>query len=152
MCEPNQLHLVAAKHILRYLRGTIKYGLVYKDVDLNLHGYIDSDCAGNIVDKKRTSGCCFSLGSAMISWFYRKQSSVARSCTEAEYIAASMGAREAIWLRKLLVGLFRKPLKPTIIHYDNQSCIKLFLNPVFHNRSKHIEIPYHYIRDMMGKM
>ena len=62
-----------------------------------------------------------------------------------------MGAREAVWLRKLLFGLFGKPLKPTMIHCDNQSCIKLSENPVFHNRSKHIETPYHYIRDMVGR-
>ena len=62
-----------------------------------------------------------------------------------------MGAREAVWLRKLLFGLFGKPLPPTTIYCDTQSCIKLSLNPVFHNRSKHIEIPYHYVRDMVEK-
>ena len=62
-----------------------------------------------------------------------------------------MGAREAVWLRKLLVGLFGEPLNPTIIHCDNQSCIKLSVNPVFHDRSKHIEIPYHYVRDMVER-
>ena len=62
-----------------------------------------------------------------------------------------MGAREAVWLRKLLVDLFKKPLKPTIIHYDNESCIKLLTNPIFHKWSKHIEIPFHYIRDMVDR-
>lgn len=62
-----------------------------------------------------------------------------------------MGAHEAVWLRKLLVGLFGKPLKPTVIHCDNQSCIKLSVNLVFHNRSKHIEISYHYVRDMVDR-
>ncbi|XP_059068493.1 uncharacterized mitochondrial protein AtMg00810-like [Cryptomeria japonica] len=83
MCEPKQLHIVAPKHILRYLRGTIGYGLKYKEVDLNLYGYTNSDWAGSVVDRKSTSRCCFSLGSAMISWFSRKQSSVAQSSTEA---------------------------------------------------------------------
>ena len=87
----------------------------------------------------------------MISWFSRIHPVVALSSTEAEHVAASMGTREVVWLRKLLFGLFGKPLNPTIIHYDNQSCIKLSTNPVFHNRSKHIEIPYHYIRDMVGR-
>jgi hypothetical protein len=118
---------------------------------LKLKGYTDSDWAGNSEDHKSTSGCCFTLGSAMISWFSRKQSSVAQSSTEAEYIAASMGAREAVWLRKLLFGLFGKPLPPTTIYCDNQSCIKLSLNPVFHNRSKHIETPYHYVRNMVER-
>lgn len=139
MCEPKQVHLVATKHILRYLRSTIEYGLKYTNVELNLSGYIDSDWARNSLDRKSTSGCCFTLGSTMISWFNSKQLSVAQSSTEVEYIAASMGAREAISLRKLLVGLFGKHLPPTI-YCDNQSCIKLSLNPLFHNRSKHIEI------------
>ena len=93
---------MAAKHILGYLSGTIGYGLKYSKTKLNLKGYTDSDWAGNSENRKSTSGCCFTLGSAKISWFSRKQTSVAQSSTEAEYIATSMGAREAIWLRKLL--------------------------------------------------
>lgn len=133
MCEPKKIHLMAAKHILRYLRGTIGLGLKYENVEIQLEGYSDSDWAGSTTDRKSTTGCCFSLGSAMISWFSRKQSAVAQSSTEAEYMAASMGAREAVWLRKLLFGLFGKTLNSTIIHCDNQSCIKLSVNPIFHN-------------------
>ena len=151
MCKPKQTHLVAAKHILRYLNGTIGYGLKYTKNELNLRGYIDSDWAGNLENRKSTSGCCFTLGSTMISQFSRKQSLVVESSTEVEYIAASMGAREVVWLRKILFGLFGKPLPPTTIYCDNQSCIKLYLNLVFHNISKHIEIPYHYVRDMVEK-
>jgi hypothetical protein len=109
----------------------------------------DSDWMGSVVDRKSTSGYCFSLGSAMISWSSRKQGSVAQSTAEAEYIAASTTSREAVWLRKLLSDLFRTELEPTVIHCDNQSCIKLTENPVFHDRSKHIEMRYHYIRDMI---
>ena len=87
----------------------------------------------------------------MISWICKKQASVAQSSIEAEYIAAAMGAREGVWLRKLLSDLFCEPMKPTTIHCDNQSCIKLFVNPVFHDRSKLIEILYHYVRDMVEK-
>ena len=72
----------------------------------------------------------------MISWIYKKQVSVAQSSIEAEYIAAAMAAREAVWLHKLLSNLFGEPMKPTNIHCDNQSCIKLFVNQVFHDRSK----------------
>ena len=82
----------------------------------------------------------------MISWICRKQSLVAQSSTEAEYIAVAMASREAVWLRKLLVGLFGQAMNPTIIHCDNQSSIKLSVNPVFHDKSKHTEIPYHYVR------
>jgi hypothetical protein len=76
---------------------------------------------------------------------------VAPSSTEAEYIAVSLASCEAIWLRKLLVGLFGQELEPTVIHCDNQRCIKLSKNPVFHDRSKHIEIWYHFIRDRVQK-
>eukprot|EP00253_Pinus_taeda_P030469 PITA_30469 len=95
--------------------------------------------------RKSTSGCCFGLGSAIVSWFSRKQQSVALSSAEAEYMAASLASCEAIWLRKMLFGLFRQSLRPSVIYCDNQSCIKLTENPVFHHRSKHIRIKYHFI-------
>eukprot|EP00253_Pinus_taeda_P024614 PITA_24614 len=101
--------------------------------------------------RKSTSGCCFGLGSAVVSWFSRKQQSVALSSAEAEYMAASLASCEAIWLRKMLFGLFGQPLRPSVIYYDNQSCIKLTENPVFHDRSKHIGIKYHFIRDYVQK-
>jgi hypothetical protein len=78
----------------------------------------------------------------------RKSTSVALSTSEAEYIAASVARNEAVWLRKLLAGIFDLELEPTLIHCDNQSCVKLTENPVFHDKSKHIEIKYHYIGDM----
>jgi hypothetical protein len=150
MSQPRQTHWIAAKHVLRYLRGTVGYGLRYaSSVDLSLQGYVD--WAGSTVDRKSTSGCCFTLGSAMVSWCSRKQSSVALSTAEAEYIALSVAVREAVWLRKLLTDLFDHEMDPIIIHCDNQSCVKLSENPVFHDRSKHIEIKYHYIRDMVQR-
>jgi hypothetical protein len=88
MVEPRHVHLIVAKHILRYLKGTIDYGLRYtSDQEISLHGYTDSDWAGSVADRKSTSRCCFSLGSTVIAWFNRKQISVALSKTEAEYIA-----------------------------------------------------------------
>jgi hypothetical protein len=84
LVEPRRVHLVAAKHVMRYLKGTIDYGLNYDgDHDFTLSGYIDVDWAGSVSDRKSTSGCCFSLGSTMISWQSRKQSSIALSTTEA---------------------------------------------------------------------
>ena len=85
----------------------------------------------------------------MVSWCSRKQSSVALRTAEAEYISLSVVVREVVWLRKLLIDLFDYEMDPTTIHCDNQSCVKLSENPVFHERSKHIEIKYHYIRDMV---
>ena len=86
-----------------------------------------------------------------ISQFSRKQKSIALSSTEAEYMAASQASCEALWLRKLMVDLFDQELRPTVIHCDNQSCIRLSENPVFHDRSKHIEIRYHFIRDYVQR-
>eukprot|EP00253_Pinus_taeda_P001835 PITA_01835 len=115
MCELRKVHWVAAKHILRYLQGSVDYGLDYRQGDgVRLVGYTDSDWAGCASDRKRTSGCCFGLGSAVVSWFSRKQQSVALSSAEA-------------------------------------NCIKLTENPVFHDRSKHIGIRYHFIRDYVQK-
>ena len=87
----------------------------------------------------------------MISWLSRKQSDIALSTAEAEYIAACTACCEAIWIRKLLAGLFDLRLDETTILCDNQSCIKLSENPVFHDKSKHIEIKYHFIHDMVMK-
>ena len=116
---------------------------------MRLHGYSDVDWAGSVVDRKSTSGCCFSLGSASISWMSRKQKSVALSTAEAEYIVASMASCGAVWLRKLFSELFGHVLDTTMIFYNNQSGIRLFDNLVFHDRSKHIDIRYHFIWDMV---
>jgi hypothetical protein len=101
------------------------------------------------MDRKSNSRYCFNLGSAMISWSSRKQGSIAQSTTKAEYIATSDASEEAIWLRKLVSGLFGDKLETTVVHCDNQSCIKLTENQIFHDRSKHIDMRYHYIRDLL---
>jgi hypothetical protein len=99
LVEPRRVHLVAAKHVMRYLKGTIDYGLSYDgDHDFTLSGYTDAYWAGSVYDRKNTSGCCFSLVSAMISWKSRKQCSISLSTTEEEYIAACSANCEAIWL------------------------------------------------------
>jgi hypothetical protein len=87
----------------------------------------------------------------MISWSSRKQGSIAQSTTEAEYIDANFASREAVWLRKLLLDLFSAELEPTVIYCDNHSCIELSENSVFHGKSKHNEMRYHYVRDMVQK-
>jgi hypothetical protein len=121
MSQPRQTHWIATMHVLRYLRGTVGYGLRYaSDVDMRLEGYVDADRAGSVVDRKSTSSCCFTLGFAMVSWCSRKQSSVALSIAEAEYIALCVAVREAVWLRKLLADLFGDEMDSTIIHCDNQ--------------------------------
>ena len=97
MIEPRERHWVAGKHILRYLRGTIAYGLKYTSSGgVMLHGYADSDWAGSPVDRKSTSEYCFSLGSTMISWSRWKLGSIVHSTTEAEYIAVSDARKDAV--------------------------------------------------------
>jgi hypothetical protein len=101
--EPRYEHWIATKHVLRYLHGTVSYGLKYvSNDDVKLQGYTYFDWAGSVDDKKSTSGCCFSLGSTMVSWISRKQTSVALNTTKAEYIATSLASCEAVWLQKLL--------------------------------------------------
>jgi hypothetical protein len=98
MVELRQEHWVATQHVLRYLRGTMEYGLRYLgDGEMKLQGYTDSNWASSAADRKSTLGCCFSLGSAMISQFSKKQTSMALSSAEAEYMAASTASCEAIW-------------------------------------------------------
>ena len=139
--KPQHIHWVAAKHVLRYLQGTIAYGPRYTSSSgAKLLGYADSYWCGSVVDRKNTSGYWFRMGSTIIFW---------SSATKAEYIASSDACREVLWLGKLLADLFGEKLDPTVIHCDIQSCINLLENPVFHDRSKHIEMKYHFIRDMV---
>jgi hypothetical protein len=152
MEHPKQVHLVTAKHVIRYLKGTLDYGIKYViDHEFGLYGYSDSDWVGNILDRKSTSAYCFNIGSSMVSWSNRKKSCVALSMVEVEYVVACATCREAVWLRKLMYGLFGLKLEATCIWCDNQSCMRFSENLVFHDRSKHIEIKYHYIRDMVHR-
>jgi len=99
LVQPRWVHLIVAKHVMRYLKGTVDFGLYYDGShEYRLYGYMDANWVGSVSDRKSISGGCYSLGSGMISWFSRKQSSVALSTTEAEYIAACSTSCEAIWL------------------------------------------------------
>ena len=109
-------------------------------------GYTDSDWAGSIDDHKSTSGYLFCLGTKPISWSSKKQKTVALSSAEAEYIATIDVACEAIWLRRILSDMQQSEEMPTIIHCDNILAIAMTKNPVFHSRTKHIEIHHHFIR------
>ena len=101
--NPKHIHLVGAKHVMRYLKGTLDYGLRYaSNGKIILHEIIDSDWEGSGEYRKRNLGCCFSLGSGMISWFSRNQSSVSLSTIEAEYIAACSSCSKALWIHNML--------------------------------------------------
>jgi hypothetical protein len=145
-----QTQWIVVKHVLRCLQGTIGHGLRYtSSIDIRWQGYTDSDWAGSAVDRKSTFECFFSLGSTMVFCYSRKQTYVALSIAEAEYIALSVAVCEAVCLHKLLADLFGHVLDSTVIHYDKQSHVKLSDNTMFHEKWKHTEIKYHYIRDMV---
>ncbi|XP_043717605.1 secreted RxLR effector protein 161-like [Telopea speciosissima] len=102
MQNPSQIHLGAAKRILRHLQGTLEYGIWYKPTsDSRLYGYTDSDYAGSVDDMKSTSGYAFTLGSGIFSWASKKQETVAQSSAEVEYVAAATSTCQAIWLRRI---------------------------------------------------
>ena len=146
--RPTQQHWVALKRILRYLKGTSNYGLSYKgDVGGEITGYSDADWAGDITDRKSTSGYVFMQAGDAISWKSRKQSCVALSTAEAEYIALSAAVQEALWLQQITSDLFNMHAKAMTIFEDNQSTIALAKIQHTHGRTKHVDIKYHFIRD-----
>ena len=147
MQSPSHFHLGAAKRVLRYVQGTTDLGLSFqKNHALNLVGYCDSDLGGSLDDMKSTSGYCFSFGSAIFSWLSKKQQSVAQSSAEAEYISASVATSQAIWLRKILADLGHHQIEGTVLYCDNKSAIAMAKNPVHHNRTRHIALKHHFIR------
>ena len=148
MSNPNTSHWIGVKRILRYLRGTSRYGLVYYgNGGSELIGYSDADWAGDINTRRSTSGFAFQLGKSTITWCSRRQATVAKSSTEAEYVSLSSAAQEVIWLRRLLVNLGIQVLSPTTIFEDNQSAIDISRNPKHHDRTKHIDVCHHFIRE-----
>ncbi|XP_048615895.1 LRR receptor-like serine/threonine-protein kinase GSO1 [Brassica napus] len=153
MEHPTTTHFKAAKRILRYIKGTINFGLYYSiSDDYKLVGYSDSDWGGDVDDRKSTSGFVFFIGETAFTWMSKKQPIVTLSTCEAEYVAATSCVCHAIWLRNLLKELNLPQEEPTKIFVDNRSAIALAKNPVFHDRSKHIDTRYHYIRECVTKM
>jgi len=150
MERPTETHFAAAKRILRYLKGSLQYGILYKRGELNceLEGWSDSDYAGDLDDRKNTSGYVYKLGSGAISWSSKKQAIVTLSTTEAEFVAASSCACQGIWLRKIHHRICQTQESCTKIYCDNSSSIKLSKNPILHGRCKHIDVRFHFLRDL----
>ncbi|KAG8479288.1 hypothetical protein CXB51_029082 [Gossypium anomalum] len=145
----NKQHLQAGKRVLRYLKGTLSHGLYFgKSENLKLIGYTNSDWAGSKDDMKSTSGYAFTLGSAMFCWSSKKQSIVAQSTAEAEYVTTANAINQAIWLRKILADLNLYQREATEIFCDNKSAVAIAKNPVFHGRTKHFSIKLHVVREM----
>ncbi|WZZ37877.1 hypothetical protein YC2023_034136 [Brassica napus] len=152
MEEPNEEHLLAAKRILRYVQGTSSFGIRYKrGEEQELVGYVDSDYAGDLDDRKSTSGYVFMLGGGAVSWASKKQPIVTLSTTEAEFVAASYGACQAMWQRNILEEIGLAQREGTMVYCDNSSTIKLSKNPVLHGRSKHIHVRFHFLRDLVNE-
>jgi hypothetical protein len=154
MEEPNEEHLAAVKHILKYIAGTNELGLKYarkKEKKPALRGFSDSDLAGYIDSRKSTSGIIFFLRESPISWQSVKQKVVALSSCEAEYIVAATVACQAIWLARLLSEIQSSVVSRPVLWVDNKSTISLIKNPVHHDRRKHIDIKFHFIRNCAHK-
>eukprot|EP00253_Pinus_taeda_P031508 PITA_31508 len=151
MERPKEAHWQASKRILRYVKGTKRFGILYNVSEhSDLAKYTDSDWAGSVDDRKSTSGYVFHMGSGAISWASKKQSIVAFSTAEAEYVAATATACQAIWMRRMLRSLGQEQAKTTMIFCDNSSVITLSKNSVFHKRTKHIDTRFHYIRELVS--
>ncbi|GKB23491.1 putative ribonuclease H-like domain-containing protein, partial [Tanacetum coccineum] len=149
--QPKASHMHAVKRIFRYLKGQPTLGLWYpKDSPMDLIAYSDSDYAGASIDRKSTTGGCQFLGCRLISWQCKKQTIVANSTTKAEYIAASNCCGQVLWLQNQLLDYGYNFMK-TKIHVDNESAICVVKNPVYHSKTKHIEIRHHFIRDSYEK-
>jgi hypothetical protein len=148
-------HYVAAKRVLRYLKGTRELGIVYRGVSGSIEntvlvGFCDADWAGDRTTRRSTTAYVFVLCGGAISWASKLQGAVALSSTEAEYYALGAGGQEAVYLRRLLDGLGYKQEGPTVVKEDNQGCIALSTNPVHHKRTKHIDIKHHYVRELIA--
>ncbi|KAI0530726.1 hypothetical protein KFK09_000274 [Dendrobium nobile] len=146
MHQPTGKDFNNLKRLLRYVQGTQQYGLPITKGTLQLHSFSDSDWAADSLDRKSISGFCTYLGNSLISWHVKKQNTVAKSSTEAEYRSLASATSDIIWLRRVLND-FRGSPTPTILSCDNSSALALANNPVFHARTKHIEIDFHFIRD-----
>jgi hypothetical protein len=149
--NPKEVHLRAVKRIMRYLVYTPKFGICYpKGSTFDLIGYSDVDYAGCKIDRKSTSGTCQFLGRFLVSWASKKQNSVALSTTKAEYIVAGHCCAQLLWMRQTLRDYGYKLSKVPLL-CDNESAIRMADNPIEHNRTKHIDIRYHFLRDHQQK-
>jgi hypothetical protein len=149
--DPKTSHLEAVKRIFRYIKGTIHLGLWYpKESGIETIVYADSDHAGDYVDRKSTSGICTFIGCCLTSWFSKKQTALAISTTEAEYVSAGKACQQALWMKQALVD-YGIRLENVPIMCDNKGAIDLSKNPVQHSRTKHIEIRHHFLRDNVQK-
>ena len=150
MHNPREVHLQAVYRILHYLKANPGKGILFRrNTGVLLEAYTDADYAGSPVDRRSTSGFCTFLGGNLVSWRSKKQNVVARSSAEAEFRAMAQGICELLWLRILLKDLKVEEKGPMRLYCDNKSAINIAHNPVQHDRTKHIEVDRHFIKEKL---
>ena len=145
--NPGRQHWQAVKRIMRYLKGTLEDGIEFKTQNHEVKAFCDADYGANVDNRKSVSGSVITRSGGAILWNSRLQRSVAQSTTEAEYVAIAEVVKDIAWLHTMLQELQIDHEVPIKVFSDNQGAIKLVHNPVFHRRTKHIDIRHHYIRD-----
>jgi len=151
MHSPTEQHLCALKRVLRYVKGSLDLGLrLSASLTPVVHAFSDSDWAGCQIDRRSTAGFAIFLGSSLVSWVSRKQRTIARSSTEAEYKALADVAAEVVWVQSLLRELGLSLTSTPVLWCDNLGATYLCANPVFHARTKHVEIDYHFVRERVA--
>ncbi|XP_059626128.1 uncharacterized mitochondrial protein AtMg00810-like [Cornus florida] len=153
--NPTLVHIKAVKRILRYLKGTQHFGLRYlSQSSSSLYGFSDADWAGCPTIRRNTTGFCVFFGANCVSWCSKKQPTVARSSSEAEYQSMASTTAEITWLTFLLRDIGITLCQPPQLFCDNISALHMSVNPMFHARSKHIELDYHFVREkvVMGTL
>ena len=152
MSSPRTPHLQAVHHLLRYLKGHPGQGLLYStDSSLHLRGFSDSDWASCPMTRRSTTDFCIFIGDCLISWRTKKQPTISRSSAEAEYRALAATGSEITWIQYLLEDLQIPQSQPAFIYCDNHSAIHIANNPAFHERTKHIELDCHFIREKINQ-
>jgi hypothetical protein len=149
---PGQAHWSALKRALRYLRGTIDHGITYRGSggdSVALMGFADADFAGDKLTSRSTGGWAFTLAGGAIAWSSRKQTTIALSSTEAEYMAECAASRHASWARSFLNELGFSQDEPTKIFVDNQPSMSIAEKPTHHAHTKHIRVQFHYVRELI---
>jgi hypothetical protein len=145
---PKMIHLKAAKHVMRYLKGNSQLGIEFiRQAKFTINAYCDADWAGDKQDRKSTTGYVVIASGGAICWKSKKQSVVSLSTTEAEYMAVGEVTKEILWVNNMISELHLKPSLPVKIYEDNNGCLNMSKNPVHHSRTKHIDIRHHFLRD-----
>lgn len=156
MTSPTDVHYAAVKRILRYLQGTLQKGLFFSSTgalnnSVHIKAFCDADWAGEVIQRRSTTGFVVYLGLCPVSWQSKKQGTVSRSSTESEYRSLANTAAEISWLRHLLCDLKVQVPRAPLLKCDNLSAIALAFNPVFHSKIKHLDNDFHFVRERVQR-